>query len=97
MTGTDAPNNGRVTNAILATKIDALSLTLADFIGEQRKVNKSHEDTQTSCEHRHNTDLDMLRVEQAKLSERVGLFAGGQLIISGIFAAIAGLVSASQK
>jgi hypothetical protein len=73
--------NARVTNAILATKIDAMH---EDVRGVCLRLDA------------HDARIRALEQEQRAIKERVGLFAGLQVGVSAVFASIAGFIG-TQK
>lgn len=77
----NAPNNGRVTNAILGTKLDAL-----------------HEDVKHLCAQCETRDVRLRAVEQeqAKQSERMGIFGIINAGWSVFVAAIAGYIGSQN-
>lgn len=67
--------------AVVGAKLDGLNETVTDFISEQRRYNERHE-----------ADVETVKVEQARLSERVKILALVQTGISAALSALAGFV-----
>lgn len=80
-----AANNGnqRVTNAVLALKIDQLDETVRAYVVADNRRYEAHE-----------VRLRYVETTQGKIKERLTIFAVGQAILSAALATVAGWIGA---
>ena len=82
-----------ITLAVLGNKMDNLTVTVHNSIIEQRQINKE----QQQCNQRHDDDIGGLKIEQAKLKERIGIFGIINAGWSAAVAAASGVMAATLK
>ena len=82
-----------ITLAVLGNKVDNLTVTVHNFVVEQRKYN----DEQRQCNQRQDNDIGALKIEQAKQSERIGIFGIINAGWSALVAAVSGVIAATFK
>ena len=87
-------SNQRVTNALLAQKIDHLAVRLKEYTDRAEEWQREHVIQAAKWQDDHENRLRSLEATQRTLKERLAVWAGIQTLLSAGLAAIAGWIGA---